>query len=151
MRPNPVSQTLERLAEFLSVTQDPWWILGSMAVFLKGYDPGRIGDIDVLVSEGDAARLMSHHGLANDKDGGTSRYRSNYVLQPILGDLPIDLLAGYEIFYGETWRPIEPKSHQQVTYDGITFYVLADEELIALFEMLGRAKDLDRIRAMQTR
>ncbi|GAB5453786.1 MAG: hypothetical protein Hens2KO_00150 [Henriciella sp.] len=145
------SQTLERLVRLLAVTKDPWWILGSAAVYLKGYDPGRIGDIDVLLSGADARRVMSDRGLNNQMDGGTQRYRSAYVLKPKLGDMPVELLAGYEIFQNGVWTSVWPVRRTAIAYKDSEVFVPSDEELIAIFEQLGRAKDFDRIRSMQTR
>ena len=146
-----LTQTLLKLAQCLSQTEDPWWVLGSAAVFLKGYDPGQVGDIDVLVSERDAAKLMSRHGWSNDKDGGTERYRSGYVLRPDLGALPVEILANYEIMTRQTWKPVWPASRFKVMHKGCAFYVPSDENLVEIFERLARPKDFDRIRAMQGR
>ena len=145
------NQTLERLVRLLNAAQDPWWILGSAAVYLKGRDPGRIGDIDVLLSEADAERVMSDQGLHNLKDGGTPRYRSAYVLKPNVGETPVELLAGYDIFQDNVWRPVWPVSRIAILYRGNEIFVPSDEELISIFERLDRAKDFDRIRAMQAR
>lgn len=144
-------QTLERLVSLLKETQDPWWILGSAAVYLKGYDPGDIGDIDVLLSEADAQRLISDQGLDNLRDGGTDRYRSAYVLKPSLGELPVELLAGYEIFHDKAWRSVSPLSRVSISYQGAALFVPSDQDLISIFTQLGRSKDFDRIRAMQRR
>lgn len=144
-----LTQTLLKLAHYLSKVEDPWWILGSAAVYLKGYDPGRIGDVDVLVSERDAVKLMSRHGWSNDKDGGTERYRSGYVLRPDLGALPVEILANYEILSRQTWKPVCPATRHQVMHKGCAFYVPSDENLVEIFERLARPKDFDRIREMQ--
>ena len=145
------NQTLDRLVHILTVTEDPWWILGSAAIYLKGFDPGQIGDIDVLLSEADAQRVMSDQGLDNNRDGWTGRYRSAYVLRPNLGEMPVELLAGYDIFQDNVWRPVWPLSRIAITYKRNEIFVPSDEELMSIFEQLGRAKDFDRIRAMQAR
>ncbi len=151
MHIDSLTQTLLKLAHYLSQVEDPWWILGSAAVYLKGYDPGRVGDVDVLVSEQDAVRLMSRHGWSNDKDGGTKRYRSGYVLRPDLGTLPVEILANYEIMSRQTWEPVWPASRLKGMHFGRAFYVPSDEELVEIFRRLERPKDFDRIRAMQGR
>lgn len=145
------NQTLEYLVDLLALTEDPWWILGSAAVFLSGRDPGLIGDIDVLLSEADAQRIMSDQGLENLRDGGTPRYRSTIVLRPNLGQLPVELLAGYRIFQNDAWNAIWPSTRVSVTYRGHEVFVPSVEEQISMLEMLGRAKDFDRIRVLQAR
>ena len=151
MHTDSLTQTLLKLAHCLSQVEGPWWILGSAALYLKGDDPGRIGDVDVLVSEQDAVKLMSRHGWSNDKDGGTERYRSGYVLRPDLGALPVEILANYEIMSRQTWKPVWPASRHKVLHNGGAFYVPSDANLIEIFERLARPKDFIRIRAMQGR
>ncbi|MFN3214668.1 MAG: hypothetical protein ACE37M_16295 [Henriciella sp.] len=151
MHTDSLTETLAVLARRLSQTEDPWWILGSAAVYIKGYDPGQVGDIDVLVSQQDAAKLMSRHGWDNDKDGGTKRYRSGYVLRPSLGGVPVEILANYEILTRHGWEPVRPTSRLKVIHSGNAFYVPSDADLIEIFERLGRPKDFDRIRAIQAR
>ena len=151
MHTDSLTQTLQKLAHCLLQVEDPWWILGSAAVYLKGYNPGRVGDVDVLVSEQDAVKLMSRHGWSNDKDGGTERYRSGYVLRPDLGALPVEILANYEIMSRQTWKPVWPASRHKVLHNGGAFYVPSDANLIEIFERLARPKDFIRIRAMQGR
>lgn len=145
------NQTLERLVCLLTTTKDPWWILGSAAVYLKGYDPGHIGDIDVLVSEADAQRLMSDHGIDNQRDGGTLQFRSAYVLRPSLGEMSVEVLAGYEIFQNDAWSYVLPGTRISISHKKMDVFVPSDEDLISIFERLGRAKDFDRICAMQAR
>ncbi|NQY38857.1 MAG: hypothetical protein HRT80_02030 [Henriciella sp.] len=104
-----------------------------------------------LLSEADAQRVMSDQGLVNHHDGGTQRFRSSYVLRPNLGEMPIELLAGYEIFRADAWSQVWPGSRISIFYENNELFVPSDVELIAIFEGLGRAKDFDRIRAMKAR
>lgn len=137
--------TLERIADFLAETSDPWWVLGSAAMALIGVDPGEIRDIDLLVSAKDARALMRKHGLTNQADGGTDQYRSDFVLTPDLGDRPVEILSGYQICQGGIWAPAQPQSRQSIQTGSVTMFVPDRAEQIALLKRLGRPKDLIRL------
>lgn len=148
MLPSKLIETLHHVAHLLSKTHEPWWILGSGAVALKGYDAGPVGDVDVLVSERDADHLIDQFGLKNRNDGGTLLYRSSYFLTPDLGPMPVEIMAGYEIHADQIWHPIWPTSRQRVQVSGVDLFVPSDAHLIEIFRMLGREKDQQRIHAM---
>lgn len=143
-----ITNTLNAIAGLLSHATDPWWILGSAAVALKGYDAGTMADIDVLVSPTDAERLMQAHAIKNDWDGGTKRYRSSHFLRPDFGPLPVEIMAGFEVSIDGTWTKVWPTSRERVQIKGADLFVPSDADLIEIFTQLGRAKDLQRIQAM---
>ncbi|MDJ0920826.1 MAG: hypothetical protein QNI84_06830 [Henriciella sp.] len=143
--------TLGQLSAFLDHTEDPWWVLGSAAVALKGYNPQGVRDVDVLVSERDAEALIKRWGIRNQRDGGTATYRSRYFLLPKLGALRVEIMAGYEIVCDDTWQAVQPTSRTRIDVEGMPVFVPSDEDLISLFQMLGREKDLMRISAMRQR
>ena len=144
---SPLHQTaLRATADFLSDTTDPWWVLGSAAMALIGVDPGEVRDIDVLVSPRDAQALMRAHSLANLADGGTDRFRSDYFLQPNLGEIPVEVMSGYQIFESGRWLPVAPASRLAVTVGGATVFVPDRTDQIDLLKRLGRPKDLNRLR-----
>lgn len=136
---------LERVAELLADAEDPWWVLGSAAMALIGIDPGDIGDIDVLVSGRDAEALMQAFALPNQADGGTSHFRSDYFLVPPLGDVRVEIMAGYHIRSGDGWQRVTPASRQAVVVGSATLFVPERDDQIELLERLGRKKDLARL------
>lgn len=143
---SPLHQTaLRATADFLSGTENPWWVLGSAAMALIGVDPGEIRDIDVLVSPSDARMLMRTHGLTNQADGGTDRFRSDCFLRPALGALPVEVMSGYQIFERGNWMPVAPASRQAVRIGDATIFVPDRADQITLFQRLGRPKDMDRL------
>lgn len=143
--------TLQGAASFLAIAKDPWWVLGSAAVALKGYDAGEVGDVDILVSEADASRLMARHGLKNKQDGGTALFRSSFFLLPELGPVRVEAMAGYEICERGTWAPVWPSSREIIHLCKAGLFVPSDQNLIDIFKRLGRDKDRLRINAMQAR
>lgn len=137
---------LRRITEFLSETADPWWVLGSAAMALIGVDPGEIRDIDVLVSASDAEALMTAYSLPNEADGGTEGFRSTYFLKPDLGDVPVEVMGGYQIRTAGLWTPVEPLSRQRITIDNAVVYIPNRKEQIEILKQLGRPKDLARLK-----
>ena len=143
-----LTNTLSAVARMLSDAKDAWWVLGSVAVAVKGYEAGHIADIDVLVSPEDAKRLMAVHGLDNLHDGGTARYRSTHFLCPDLGPIPVEIMAGYEILSGEAWQAVWPLSRERIQVGGANVFVPSDADLIDILQRLGRDKDQPRLQAM---
>lgn len=137
--------TLQRIADLLADAKDPWWVLGSAAMALIGVEPGEIHDIDVLVSARDAEALMQAFALANQADGGTPQFRSDYYLLPQLGTLRVEIMAGYQIRCGDVWQPVVPASRQAVTVGPATLFVPERREQIELLQRLGRPKDRARL------
>ncbi|MCP8890022.1 hypothetical protein [Sphingomonas faeni] len=43
-------ETLVMVAEAMRDAQDPWWVISSAAVALRGVGPVEVGDVDVVVS-----------------------------------------------------------------------------------------------------
>jgi hypothetical protein len=56
--------------------RDPWWVISGAAVALLGVTPIEVGDVDVLMSIGDAQRLMDALGVVPIGDGESSIFRS---------------------------------------------------------------------------
>lgn len=145
-----LTQTLSNLVPFLDQMQDPWWVLGSAAVALKGFDPGDVRDVDVLVSVRDAEALTLRWTIKNEPDGGTALYRSDYFLRPDLGPLPVEIMAGYKIFRDGIWLAVWPETREQIEFGGALVFVPDDNDLLSIFRALGREKDLKRISVMRS-
>lgn len=141
---------LKRVSELLSNTADPWWVLGSAAMALIGVNPGEVRDIDVLVSNRDAQALMKHHALINAADGGNDRFRSAVFLLPELGDVRVEIMAGYEIRTGGTWTPVCPVTREKVSVGGSEVFVPTAAEQIDILRQLNRPKDLARLARFPT-
>lgn len=144
-----LSHTVRKLADLLVGLEDAWWVLGSAAMALKGYDPGDVRGVDVLVSARDAVSLMTRFGLQNENDGGSSRYRSTYFLKPKLGPLPVEIMADYEIYHLKRWRSVWPDSRHPIRVSEVEVYVPSDEDLLDTFRWLDRAKDQQRIQTLE--
>lgn len=139
-----LDQTLERVAELTSVARDPWWIFGGAAAALYGDEDVEAHDVDVLMSPDDAKRVLSSQGITHMGDGGTDRFRSAVYGQVNGAALPIDVLAGFEIMQAGVWVPVAFSEPVRMDLSAGPVYVPRLDELIAVFRLCGRRKDLDR-------
>jgi hypothetical protein len=141
-----ISQGLEatflRLAVELQSARDPWWVIGSAALALCGLAPERVKDVDLIVSPADAERLMRRHGLDNFADGGSAQFRSELLLRPDFGAVPVEILASFHIRHGADWQPVCPQTRVEIPLAGLALFVPSRGELAAIFRRCGRPSDL---------
>ena len=138
--PPALRETLVAVARRLDRAHDPWWIVTGAAVALHGLATP-VGDVDVLVGAIDAARLLgpgAAPGSPND------RYRSALFGRIEGLPLPVEVMAGLDLFVGDCWRPVRFTTREAVMLDGAMLFVPARDELAALLRSIGRPKDLAR-------
>lgn len=143
-----LTESLVAIAAIMSPADDPWWIIASAAVALHGADPGRVSDIDVLLSIADATRLLPAIGIA--LAGGTPHptFRSGIFGTWTGTALPVEFMAGFHRWSGAIWLPVQPTTRQSVAVDGVTVFVPARAELLDMLIAFGRPKDLERARRL---
>ena len=132
--------TLAGVAARLAEARDPWWIITGAAAALYGVVT-EVADVDVLTSRADATRLLRADAAPRVP---SDRYRSA-VFGRIAGlPLPVEIMAGFELFAGGAWRPVRFATREAIVVNGATLFVPGRAELIALLETIGRPKDLNR-------
>ena len=146
-----LEQALLRLVDLMSACRDPWCIFGGTAMFLHGYKSAPIADVDVLVSMADGQRLIASNGLENVADGGTSRFRSSILLHPHLGDVPVEILAGFEIFADGAWQEIQLAERVEARLGTATIFIAGIDDIARIFQLSGRPKDLARLKLLEER
>ena len=114
-----------------------------------GVDPGEIHDIDVLVSEADAEALIDAFALTNQADGGSAHFRSEYFLVPPLGEIRVEIMAGYHIFSEAAWMPVCPTTRQAIAVGSATVFVPERQDQVDLLTRLGRPKDRARLQSFR--
>lgn len=134
-----LTAALEQVAAATARTRDPWWIIGSAAAALHGA-PTTVADIDMLMSERDAAALLAAHGKAPAPGVPDGRFRSQVFGRVRLGGMAVEVMAGLAVFDGAGWRRIEPGTRLLV--QGV--FVPDRGELIAILHAFGLPKDLAR-------
>lgn len=142
----PPSDSFVGLADLLRPCRDPWSIFGGAALCLHGITSELPKDIDVLLSIDDAERIAARHGLENKAAGGIERFRSQILLHPSTGTVPVELMAGFEVLTTDGWVPVRIERRVTKTIGGVALPVATLPELARLFRLFGRPRDLERLR-----
>jgi hypothetical protein len=142
-------QTLLIVAETMRDARDPWWVIASAAMALHGVTPIEVADVDVLASVRDAARVLATLRLPTPPASGTDRFRSTIFARLDIAPVPIELMAGFHVRDGATWRPILPETRILITLGDTALPVPSVAELIAHCALFGRPKDKARAALLQ--
>jgi len=144
-----LEQALIRLGDLMADCRDPWCVFGGAAMRLHGYRDMPIADIDVLVSPADGERLIASKALENVADGGTERFRSRILLHPDLSALPVEILAGFEIFANGSWQEVRVNERIKVQLRTSTVFVAGIDDIARIFRLSERPKDLARLTLLE--
>ncbi|MGU3390904.1 hypothetical protein [Sphingomonas sp. M1A8_2b] len=147
LAPN-LRETLVMVAAAMREAQDPWWVISSAAVALHGVGPVEVGDVDVVVSVGDARRLMDGLGIAPIEDGASSLFRSTLFGRWETPPLVVEIMAGFHVATGSGWTEVLPRTRVPVLVEGCAVYVPERAELGGMLRLFGRPKDLERVRLL---
>jgi hypothetical protein len=146
---NSFEAALLECATQMQLTADPWWIIGSVSMALHGIDPGPIGDIDILVSKKDGLALGRQWKCVNCAGSGAGRFRSEILLKHRVLGMDVEVMAGLEVRHQSGWHPVLPKTHQKIVRQGVALFVPEQAELINIFRLFGRKKDIERANRMR--
>ncbi len=141
-------QTLVMTADALAGAQDPWWVIASAAVALHGVGPVEVGDVDLLMSVGDARRLMDGLGVAPIENGASSLFRSTLLGRWETPPLVVEIMAGFHVATSARWTEVLPRTRVPVLVEGCAVYVPERAELAGMLRLFGRPKDLERVRLL---
>jgi hypothetical protein len=143
--PEPLAATLADLAPVLAQhTRHDWWIIASAAVVLHGFDPGPVGDVDVLLDRRDAPAVFATLGLPDRLGESNAQFRSEHFAIWRGSAMPVELMAGFQLHEDGEWREIRLQSRQFVQLGDHNLFVPERHELRELFNRFGRPKDLAR-------
>ena len=117
-------------------------MIGSAAMALHGAVL-QVGDMDLLMSRNDAARLLENArvpaaGSAHDK------FRSDVFGQFRCGDYTVEVMGGFYVCDGAEWREVMPRSRTAFRVGGAELFAPSVEELIEMCRLFGRPKDAER-------
>ena len=146
-----LSKTLESVAAALNSRRRDWLVFGGSAMALYGFDVGDVKDIDIIVSSETAAGLMSELSLKNQADGGSERFRSEYLLRPDFGPVEVEIMGNFEIKSAMTWNRIALGKPNAICVGNQTVFVPEVAELADIFDLCGRPKDFVRSRQIRSR
>ena len=121
--------------------EEPWWIIGSVAVALQGGSPGRIRDVDVLLGHEDARRCFRQLNLVSDAATDDPLFHSDLFARWQDPPVAVELMAGLRIRSPSGWRALRILSREKVRED---LFVPSRTELREILICFGREKDLKR-------
>lgn len=138
------ASSIAAVGRLMEAAHDPWWIIASAAVALHGADPGRVADVDVLLSVADAQRLLPPMGLVVRPGSRHARFRSRVFATWVEPPLPVEFMAGLRYRADDRWVSVAPGTREAVESGGVTVFVPGRAELIGMLHGFGRAKDIER-------
>jgi hypothetical protein len=142
-RPADLTSALATLLDTMAVARHDWWVVSGTAAWLHDCADPPERDVDVLVDLRDVNRLSRHAGLAFAPGRPASHFRSQaFATRP--GSIATEFFAGFEIRQGDRWLAYQPVDRCWRSYAGLRLPVPGATELIRLFSLMGRAKDLTR-------
>jgi hypothetical protein len=125
---------------------DTWCLIGSTAALLAGAEVG-VTDVDVLVSRGDAERLITQWASMREEahePADAERFRSLFARFRFPG-MPVEIMGGLEL----NGVPVSTGRLTLVGVDGLAVPVPSVADQIRIFESLGRNKDRQRAAALR--
>ncbi|KQN93904.1 hypothetical protein ASE95_03120 [Sphingomonas sp. Leaf231] len=137
---------LSQVAAAWRFARDPWWVIGSAAVWLHGVAT-TVADIDVLASARDAEAMIAAWPGAVTTGAAGARFRSHPFARLDGAALPVEVMADLEVRVDRRWQSVRPLT--RVACRGV--FVPDRAELATILRRFGRAKDLGRAAALDRR
>jgi len=131
--------------------REPWWLIGSAALHISGVLDIAVHDVDVMVSDADARRLLAHWRESIDPAFRPERpdlFRSHFGR--IRGyALPVEVMGNLELFRDGVWQAVCPADRAVVEWQGLSVAVPGLAAQCAILESFGRAKDIAKADAVR--
>jgi hypothetical protein len=136
--------TLERAAACLNQAGVCWMVFGGAAMVLHGHFETNTKDIDIIVTDSDASMLSERFSWRNYSDSRSRRFRSDYLLRPDFGPIPVEIMGGFCILAKAGWTAIQPGETQQKPIGSQVAHLPSKDRLAEIFRLCGRQKDIIR-------
>ncbi|SIQ10998.1 hypothetical protein [Bosea sp. TND4EK4] len=146
--PEELRATLRLVGSVMQAASEPWWIIGSAAVALHGAGSIAVADVDVVLSECDAARISARLGLVQARKSPHPRFRSSALVTWNETPLPVEFMAGFHLHDGDGWAPLKPITRLAIVIDSTVLYAPERQEMQEILTRFGRPKDLERRRLL---
>lgn len=143
---NPVlAGVFDRIAADCADLVDPWWVFGGAAMALVGAPGLSPPDVDLIVSEPDARRLLARWRIDPVPPQPSPLFRSRLFARAHIAALPIEIMAGFESCSNGHWTPVSPATRRAFAWNGATLYAPDAAEQADICRRFGRPKDLARL------
>lgn len=131
--------------------REPWWLIGSAALHVSGVPDIRVHDVDVLVTDADAVRLLAHWRERIDdafQPERTDLFRSRFGR---IGGfaLPLEVMGNLELRRAGEWQPVWPSDRELVPWRGLSIATPSLAAQCVILEAFGRPKDLAKAEAVR--
>jgi hypothetical protein len=117
-------------------------------VALHGVTPIEVGDVGLVMSVGDARRLMDALDIKPIEDGASTLFRSTLFGRWETPPLVAEIMAGFHVATSAGWAGVLPRTRVPVLVGGSVVYVPDRAELAEMLRLFGRPKDLERARLL---
>ncbi|MCA1935498.1 MAG: hypothetical protein LDL37_08600 [Asticcacaulis sp.] len=141
--PPDLRRSLDLIRRLMPVEQ-PWWLIGSAALFLSGV-PVTVRDVDLYgpTEVIEAARIALGVPVSAPRADDRFRSRPYFQYRPP-GGLEIDFMGGLQVFSAGDWCELQIES--DVWIEGVRVPTLSEQA--ALLRLFGRPKDVARLALM---
>jgi hypothetical protein len=147
---NPVLEgVLDLVARDCARLADPWWVFGSAGMALVGVPGLTPPDVDLIVSERDAATLLAAWNAAPAQVARSPLFRSKVFARAEAAALPIEIMAGFEAFSAGAWASVVPATRLAIPWKGGWLHTPQAAEQAAICRGFGRPKDLARVALLE--
>ena len=144
-----LAATLDLVAAGCAGLSDDWWVFGGAGMALAGVQDLSPPDVDLIVSERDAAQLIALWGAHIETGGASPLFRSRIFAKAQIGPLPVEIMAGFEVREPHGWSPVLPRTRQAVERPSGTLFIPTAAEQAEICRRFGRPKDLARLAALE--
>lgn len=134
-----------RAASAAAGVEGRWAITAGAAMVLHGLEAGPPRDIDVSTDAQAALALIAALGAAPAPRAPAARWRSA-VFARIGADPALEIMGDFEALGPHSWGRVHPR--KPVNLAGVPVASCAD--LFALYAVLDRAGDADKLRALRS-
>jgi hypothetical protein len=136
--------TLERVSACLNQAGVRWMVFGGAAMMLHGHFETKLKDIDIIVTDSAASMLSERFSWPNYADNCSPRFRSDYLLRPDFGSIPVEIMGGFRIRAEAGWTTVQPGETLKKPIGSQIAHLPSKERLAEIFRLCGRQKDLIR-------
>jgi hypothetical protein len=147
--PGPFQHAFDFIAAECASLEDDGWIIGSTAALLSGLLHPLPEDVDLLVSAGDAYRLLARWKTQCTPCTPSNLFHSVFGVFTV-ATVDIEVMGDLEISTDHGWRRLKPKSRESMQFDSGPLSIPTREEQISILRLFGRPKDLTRARALES-
>lgn len=147
--PHDLSATFDAVVAAAPVLEDDWWVFGSAGMALAGVPDLSPPDVDLIVTERDARRLIMLWRAEVDASPGSGLFRSEIFAKARHTPLPIEIMAGFQVKAAGAWTPVRPRTRVPVPHGAGTLFIPSAAEQVEICRLFGRPKDLARLPALE--